>query len=107
MIRDRSELDKAGTAELIRVREVADADLDVDAVLRSQARHGGRADVIDAQRTLAEHGADAPRDVRKLAGPPVGVGNYLDARHVRRRLARHSAIHASPRRPSQSGVRMT
>ena len=79
MIRNRCELDEAGCTERVRVVQVGDGDLDVDPVLRGQSRNGRRADVVDAQRPLAESRADPACKPREIAGPPVGVRHDDDA----------------------------
>jgi len=72
---------EAGAGERIGSYESRNGDLNVDAILRRQARHCGRADVVDPYRPLAESRPDPAREPREVGPPPLGVRLDRDARH--------------------------
>jgi hypothetical protein len=81
MVTEPDDLLEPRPAERIGIGQVRDADLDVHAVLRRQAPHRRRADVVDAHGALPENRPDPAREPREVALPPLGVRLDRDARH--------------------------
>ena len=84
MVAAHGELLEPGGAKRVGVVELRDGDLDVDPVLRVQSGHRRRADVVDAQRAVAECGADRPRKALELLAATASEYGAISIRATRK-----------------------